>query len=200
MHSLERKLGSIENLFHIIHDFGGMIDVNIARLEGEIVTNIVRQALDLLQTRHPMLRVGIVELPNGAYFSSQGIKKIPLRTITKTYENQWLDIFEEELHQKFSEDFTPLCRITLLSSTPCNGISEIVLTFHHAITDGLSCMSFIDELLFYYQKIAAGEKISHVNKLPFLAPIEQTLDRSFVNLNKIEKPENKNIKELRLPK
>ena len=77
MHSLERKLGSIENLFHIIHDFGGMIDVNIARLEGEIVTNIVRQALDLLQTRHPMLRVGIVELPNGAYFSSQGIKKNP---------------------------------------------------------------------------------------------------------------------------
>lgn len=200
MHSLERKLGSIENLFHIIHDFGGMIDVNIARLEGEIVTNIVRQALDLLQTRHPMLRVGIVELPNGAYFSSQGIKKIPLRTITKTNENQWLDIFEEELHQKFSEDFTPLCRITLLSSSPSNGISEIVLTFHHAITDGLSCMSFIDELLFYYQKIAAGEKISHVNKLPFLAPIEQTLDRSFVNLNKIEKPENKNIKELRLPK
>lgn len=200
MHSLERKLGSIENLFHIFHDFGGMIDVNVARLEGEIVTNILRQALDLLQTRHPMLRVGIIELPDGAYFSSQGIKKIPLRTITKTSENQWLEIFEEELHQKFSDDFAPLCRITLLSSSLSNGISEIFATFHHAITDGLSCMSFMDELFFYYQKIVAGEKISHVNQLPFLAPIEQTLDRSFVNLNKIEKSESENVKELPLPK
>ena len=44
MHSVERKLGLIENLFHIIHDLGGMIDVNIARIEGEIETHILRKA------------------------------------------------------------------------------------------------------------------------------------------------------------
>ncbi|WP_293068005.1 hypothetical protein [Okeania sp. SIO2B3] len=71
MDSVERKLGLIENLFHIIHDFGGMIDVNVARIEGEIETNILRKALDLLQKRHPMLRVRIIELSDGAYFSSQ---------------------------------------------------------------------------------------------------------------------------------
>ncbi len=200
MHSVERKLGLIENLFHIIHDLGGMIDVNIARIEGEIETNILRKALDLLQNRHPMLRVRIIELADGAYFSSQEIKKIPLRTITKTIENQWLEIAEEELHQKFSDEFTPLCRITLLKSSLSNGISEIVATFHHAITDGLSCMNFIDELLFYYQKIAAKEKISDAIALPFFSPIEQTLDQSFIDLNNIQKPESESVKKPPVPK
>ena len=200
MYSVERKLGLIENLFHIIHDIGGMIDVNIARIEGDIETNILRKALDLLQNRHPMLRVRIIELADCAYFSSQEIKKIPLRTITKTNENQWLEIAEEELHQKFSDEFTPLCRITLLKSSLSNGISEIVATFHHAITDGLSCMNFIDELLFYYQKIAAGEKITEAIALPYFSPIEQTLAPSFVDLNDIEKSESKNLQEPPVPK
>ena len=200
MYSVERKLGLIENLFHIIHDLGGMIDVNIARIEGEIETKFLRKALDLLQNRHPMLRVRIIDLADGAYFSSQEIKKIPLRTITKTNENQWLEIAEEELHQKFSTEFTPLCRITLLKSSLSHGMSEIVATFHHAITDGLSCMNFIDELLFYYQKIAAGEEISNGFALPLFPPIEQTLDRCLVDRQETPKLDSKNLKEPLVPK
>ncbi|MGK7939073.1 MAG: hypothetical protein AB4062_02725 [Crocosphaera sp.] len=51
MSLVERKLGSVENLFHIIHELGGMIDVNIVRLEGDIQPNILQQALLLLQNR-----------------------------------------------------------------------------------------------------------------------------------------------------
>ncbi|WP_293068008.1 hypothetical protein [Okeania sp. SIO2B3] len=93
-----------------------------------------------------------------------------------------------------------MCRITLLKSSLSNGINEIIATFHHDITDGLSCMNFIDELLFYYQKIAAGEKIPNEIVLPFFSPIEQTLDRSFVDVNFRQKLESKNVKEPPVPK
>ena len=62
MSSVERKLGSIENLFHIIQEFGGMIDVNIARIEGNVQPDILQKTLLLLQNRYPLLRVHIIEL------------------------------------------------------------------------------------------------------------------------------------------
>ncbi len=181
MSSVKRKLGSVENLFHIIHELGGMIDVNVARIEGDIKPNILQKALLLLQNRYPLLRVRIIDLEDGTYFSSENIQKIPLQVMTKTDENQWLEIAESELHQKFSQDFHPLCRITLLKSPFRDGISEIIATFHHAISDGLSCMNFIDNLLIYYQKIVGKEEISDSIILDFPPPIEKNLDRNLVN-------------------
>ncbi|MGK7880289.1 MAG: condensation domain-containing protein, partial [Crocosphaera sp.] len=199
MSSVARKLGSVENLFHIIHEFGGMIDVNVARIEGDIQPNILEKALLLLQNRYPLLRVRIIDLEDGAYFISENIQKIPLQVITKTDENQWLEIAESELHKKFSQDFHPLCRITLLKSSLRDGISEIIATFHHGITDGLSCMNFIDNLLIYYQKIVSQEKISNSFSLTFPAPIEQNLDRNLVNYNQVKETKTEDSSDTLVP-
>ncbi|MEL4896855.1 condensation domain-containing protein [Crocosphaera sp. Alani8] len=192
MSSLERKLGSVENLFHVIHDFGGMIDVNIARIEGDVQPHVLQKALLLLQKRYPLLRVRIIDLEDGYYFSSENIQKIPLRVITKTDENQWLEVAESELHQKFSQDFHPLCRIILLKSSLRDGLSEIIATFHHSITDGLSCMNFIDNLLIYYHKIVSQEEIYNPTSLDFPPPIEQKLNRNLVNCSQTEDTKNEN--------
>ncbi|MDJ0660398.1 MAG: condensation domain-containing protein [Crocosphaera sp.] len=199
MSSVARKLGSVENLFHIIHELGGMIDVNIVRLEGDIQPDILQKALLLLQNRHPLLRVRIIDLEDGAYFSSENIQKIPLQVMTKTDENQWLEIAESELHKKFSQEFHPLCRITLLKSSLRDGMSEIIATFHHAITDGLSCMNFIDNLLIYYQKIVNQEEISNNISLVFPTPIEQNLDRNLANSNQIKDTKNEDLSDTLVP-
>ncbi len=188
MLSVERKLGSVENLFHIIHELGGMIDVNIARIEGNVQPNILQKALLLLQHRYPLLRVNIIDLKDGAYFSSENIQRIPLQVITKTDESQWLQIAESELHKRFSIPFHPLCRITLLKSSLRDGISEIIVTFHHAISDGVSCLTFLDNLLIYYQKIVSQEEIDNSISLAFPAPIEESIDRERVNYNQTKEP------------
>ncbi|MEG4490672.1 phthiocerol/phthiodiolone dimycocerosyl transferase family protein [Microcoleus sp. D3_18_C4] len=46
------------------------------------------------------------------------------------------------------------------------------MTFHHGIVDGISCMRFIDDLLFYYQNNQEGENIFPVESLEFIPPIE----------------------------
>jgi len=139
MDNLNRKLGLVENLFHILHDLGAMIDVNVARIEGALTPNILQQALDLVQKRHPMLQVHIVNSADGAYFEFQGTCKILLHVIDKQHENQWIEVAEDELHRKLSDSLEPLCRVTFLRSFKSDDYSEIIATFHHAITDGLSC-------------------------------------------------------------
>ena len=198
MNSLNRKLGLIENLFEILHDLGAMIDVNVARIEGLLTPDILRQALNLVQKRHPMLQVHLIELADGLYFESEGTQEIPLSVIDKQYENQGIEIAEDELHQKFSEGLAPLCRVTFLRSSTSNGISEIIATFHHAITDGMSCMRFFDDLLSYCQKIAAGDDIGQVVTMQLLPPLEKLLE-SRLTKNNLEEAQDKPSQEIQPP-
>jgi NRPS condensation-like uncharacterized protein len=195
-----RKLGLLENLFEILHDLGAMIDVNIARIEGPLTPEIFQQALDLVQKRHPMLQVHIVELADGFYFRAEGTSKIPLRVIDKQHENQGIEIAEDELHQKFPGGLAPLCRVTFLRSSTSNGSSEIIATFHHAITDGMSCMRFFDDLLSYCQKIAAGDYIGEVVTMQPLPPLEKLLESRLTSKNNIEEAHEKPSQEIQPPK
>ncbi|MDM9384968.1 condensation domain-containing protein [Chlorogloeopsis sp. ULAP01] len=200
MNSLNRKLGLVENLFKILNDLGSMIDVNVARIEGQLTPDILQQALNLVQKRHPMLQVHIVESSDGAYFNSEGTSKIPLHIINKQDENQWLEIAEDELHKKFSASMEPLCRVTFLPSSTSNGTSEIIATFHHAVTDGMSCMRFFDDLLSYCQQITDGEDIDTVVTMELLLPLEKMLANNLPSHNQAEEAQEKSHRENHSPK
>ena len=200
MNHLTRKLGLVENLFEILHDLGGMIDVNFARIEGSLTPDILRQALNLVQKRHPMLQVHLIELADGLYFESEGTQEIPLRVIDKQYENQGIEIAEDELHKKFSGGLAPLCRVTFLHSSTSNSVSEIIATFHHAITDGMSCMRFFDDLLSYCQQIAAGDRIAEVITMQLLPPLETLLASHLSRNNNVEETQEQSSQEIQPPK
>ncbi|RUR86967.1 condensation domain-containing protein [Chlorogloeopsis fritschii PCC 9212] len=199
MNSLNRKLGLVENLFKILHDLGSMIDVNVGRIEGQLAPDILRQALNLVQKRHPMLQVHIVESSDGACFRSEGTSDIPLHIINKQDENQWLEIAEDELHKKFSGSMEPLCRVTFLHSSISNDISEIIATFHHAVTDGMSCMRFFDDLLSYCQQITDGEDIATVVTMELLPPLEKMLAKHLTHHNQVEEAQDKSYQTNHLP-
>jgi len=172
MKSLSRKLGLVEMWMALGHDVGGGLIVNVVYLEGILTPDIVQQALKLVQQRHPMLQVYIVESEDGLYFQSTGITEIPVKVIYKQDENEAIKIAEKELHTKFIPGKNPLCRLTLLYSHQHQNTCEIIIAFHHGIVDGISCMRFIDDLLFYYQEINEGENISQVESLEFIPSIE----------------------------
>ncbi len=186
MKSFSRKLGLVEKWMALGHDVGGGLIVNVVYMEGILTPDIVKQALKLAQQRHPMLQVYIVESDDGLYFQSKGITEIPLQVIYKKEENEAIKIAEKELHTKFTKGKNPLCRLTLLYSHQHENTCEIILTFHHGIVDGISCMRFIDDLLFYYQQIHNGEDISKVEPLDFLAPIENLINYNILTPNQIE--------------
>lgn len=182
MVNFSRKLGLVENLFATLHTMGAMLYVNVASIQGSISLDMLRSAIDLLQKRHPLLQVCLQELEDGFFFvDSTGL--IPLRAIERQHEQQWLKIAEDELQQKFSGEFEPLCRITLLQSSTQPYNNELIVTFHHAIADGISALHFIHELLSYYQQFVEGIPIPEVDTLPLLPPLEQLLQQSLAETN-----------------
>ena len=183
MKSLSRKLGFVEMWMALGHDVGGGLIVNVVYLEGILTPEVVQQALKLVQQRHPMLQVYIVESEDGLYFQSTGITEIPVQFIYKQDENEAIKIAEKELHTKFTPGKNPLCRLTILYSHQHQNTCEMIITFHHGIVDGISCMRFIDDLLFYHQQINEGENISQVESLEFIPPIETLVNYNIPSQN-----------------
>lgn len=175
MVNFRRKLGLVENLFATLHSMGAMIYVNIASIQGVISLDVLRSAIDLLQKRHPLLQVHLQESDDGVFFCTDGTLRIPLTAIERQHEQQWLEIAEGELLQKFSGEFDPLCRITLLQTCEQSGQNELIVTFHHAIADGISALHFVHELLSYYQQLVEERPISPIDSLPLMPPLEQLL-------------------------
>ena len=177
MVNFSRKLGLVENLFATLHSMGAMIHVNIASIQGMISFDVFRAAIDLLQKRHPLLQVHLQESDGGVFFCADGTLRIPLTVIERQHEQQWLEIAEGELLQKFSGEFDPLCRITLLQTSEQSAWNELIVTFHHAISDGISAIHFVHELLSYYQQLVEGIPISPIDSLPLLPSLEQLLQK-----------------------
>lgn len=183
MVNFSRRLGLVEHLFATLHSMGAMLYVNIARIQGILSLDVLRAAIDLLQKRHPLLQVHLQESDDGFYFCADGTLAIPLRTIARQHEQQWLEIAEDEMLQKFSGEFEPLCRITLLKTSEKVGSNELIVTFHHAIADGISVLHFMHELLSYYQQLVEGIPISPMDTLPMLPPLDQLLETCLSEAN-----------------
>jgi len=198
MSYLTRKLGVIENVFNSLHNLGGMIYVNVARIEGEIKPEILQEALNLLQKRHPLLQVHLVELEDGSYFCSEGTTTIPLQIIKKSRENLWLEVAKNELNQKINSEKNPACRVTLLQASASSIYNEIIASFNHGISDGLSCINFFQELLYFYQQISEGQNASDLTAMEFLQPLEKIVNPSYAPKNNIQelapKPAPKRVK------
>lgn len=56
---IERKLGITEKLIYLIDKVCSYNFVMQAQIGGELKENILRQALDLIQERHPLLKMCI---------------------------------------------------------------------------------------------------------------------------------------------
>ncbi|MBE9030499.1 hypothetical protein IQ266_12230 [filamentous cyanobacterium LEGE 11480] len=69
MVNFSRKLGLVERLFATLHSMGGMLYVNVARIQGPIVVDALRSAIDGLQKQHPFLQVHLQENEAGFFFA-----------------------------------------------------------------------------------------------------------------------------------
>ncbi|MER3588550.1 MAG: alcohol acetyltransferase, partial [Mastigocladus sp. ERB_26_1] len=172
----DRKLSPLEQVIEIVNRRAGAYNiVTICRINGLLSEEVIRQALELLQARHPRLNSRIVNKLNGLRFET-GYIQIPLRVVTKQHPQQWQEVVWEELNQK-TESHKSLMRVVLVHLKNENNINYLITTIHHAIADGISCIKLHSELLKYCQKIISSEPIEVVS-LPALPPIKKLLPDS----------------------
>ena len=71
----------------------------------------------------------------------------------------WKPAAKSALRQRFDDDGEPLWRVTWLRGDACG---QLMLTFHHAVADGLSAMALVQQL---FQFLAAGLNAGNATEL-----------------------------------
>ncbi len=173
-----RKLVPFEQAMEIIHRHAGSNTImTISRIKGSLGEEIVRQALDLIQCRHPRLNSRIVGSLDSLRFETEGTPKIPLRVVNKFHNEQWQEVVEEEMNEKFDSS-QYLLRTTLVQVESEKSTSYLLTTVDHAIADGLSSIQLHSEVLTYCKTLASGEQVTQVASLPELQPVEELVPES----------------------
>ncbi|MCC5667133.1 condensation domain-containing protein [Nostoc sp. CHAB 5784] len=145
-----------------------------ATINGSFTIELLTEALAWLQLRHSRLRVKIViNNQNQPQFSLENVPPIPLRVIERQGEEHWCWEMIEELRQPLSWNKEPLLRVLLLHSPD---ISNLIITFHHCIGDGLSGAYLIRDILQFI-----GEPDSPRELLPDLPPVDEIIPNATKN-------------------
>lgn len=142
-----RPLGAGEQIFWL-HDQAHPLHFALtAQIKGQFTVHQLQQALNLVQQRHPLLRVRIAldEAEHPWFFEHSAC--IPLRVVQRQSEQDWQREVEQEIATPFVWSQAPLVRVVLVHSSDGAEISELIVTCHHSIADGISATYLIRDIL-----------------------------------------------------
>jgi hypothetical protein len=179
---VRRPLSPLERWYWIADQVSPLNVIARARVHGHLPVPLLRQALDHLQARHPLLRVAIATGPGGANprFVPRDTR-IPLREVrlagsVADADDRWVrEINERELADRIDWRAGPLCRAVVVTAAAAGegregAVHDLVLTLPHCVADGTTVLSLIRDWL----DAAAGENRDGAHALP---SIEELLPR-----------------------
>jgi|GEM_PF-6303957 len=144
--TIERKLGGLERYHLMLQNFLHTNVVVHARVAGHITEDMLRRSLDLLQKRHPLMRVRIDRRRLGSRFRSGNVPAIPLSVMTLPEESLYT-VAENELNSPLPIGRGPLLRCVL--AVHGNDRSTILITYSHTIGDGMAGAGMMRDLMVF---------------------------------------------------
>jgi hypothetical protein len=141
---LLRPLGAFEELFCLFDQHFPTNGAFAAEIAGHTTVQEWRDALDVVQQRHPLLSACIDTTFNRVpHFRHVAGQRIPLRLVTSP-NARWQREIAEEVNEPFTPDQAPLFRAVLLHhETHC----IFILSSHHAVCDGSSRIFLLRDIL-----------------------------------------------------
>jgi len=172
-----RKVSSLERIFY---RSPYAIITMIARIKGNISENLLKDALNKVQQRHMNLRVRIYEdEEHDLWFTSEGVKEIPIEIITRESDEHWIDIYHNASQIPFDFEERPVIRFILVQSPE---ISELIILCHHIICDGISLAYLVRDIMMHL-----GDPVREVEVLPDPLPVDIDNFPRDVSINVITK-------------
>ncbi|TVP60894.1 MAG: alcohol acetyltransferase [Nodularia sp. (in: Bacteria)] len=173
----DRDLGCIEQAMEKLNSRAKTWNiVTISRIKGPLRAEILRQALDIIQLRHPKLNSRIIRSRTRLCFQTEGTAKIPLRVVKKFVHEQWQEAVQEEMNQAIDSSKC-LMRVVLVHCQSNSNENYLITTGHHAVGDALSSIRLHSEILTYCQQIVSGKLINPVSSLLPLPPVEELIPK-----------------------
>lgn len=108
---------------------------------------IMKQALQSLQNRHPLLKAKIDKRAKHYYFSPTNFSGFEFNLVLEFKEKDWIITIENELMRSFNLSSGPLFSIHYFYSAIKEGESSLVASFHHSIMDATGAINLLGELL-----------------------------------------------------
>ncbi len=146
----------------------------VAQGVGDLEVEILQQALAHVQRQHYYLNVSLDLTAKPTFVAHAGLP-IPLRVITDADHKRWLAEAERELNTKFDLARGPLVRGAALTHA---GEWEVIVTFMHLISDGVSGIQFVQEVITIYGQLAQGIALESTAPQDTAVPGEQYFPRN----------------------
>jgi len=129
--------------------------VMMARIKGYVDPEMLQSTVEKLRVRHAFLavRVRLAE-DDSAVYDTRDVPALPVRSIVRTSDSQWLDVALEEYRTSFPIETGPLIRFILVHS---QDLSELIICGHHAVCDGISLSFLIRDILSHLS--ASGREV-----------------------------------------
>ncbi len=165
--SIDRPLGSTENLYWLLDKLYCLNFVVFAEVEGRLDADKLAAALAIVQAENPLLRARIATVRAQRWFKAVQQASAPLHPQVLKLA-RWRQEIERQLHVPFDTAHAPLARFLWFKGPGHKSV--LAMTYHHAIADGRSGAAVLLDVL----RRAVGEVQPAVHKPA--QPSSQSLD------------------------
>jgi NRPS condensation-like uncharacterized protein len=164
---MKRKLFFLERVLYGdgTAPFNGVFALKII---GALKAERLIDALERVQAKQALLRARVETDEKGMHWfvEHEGTPPIPLRTIVRRADGDWITESRRELATAFDTGKGPLLRVVWLNG---GEVSELILAFHHCLCDGGSALALMRDILLLLDKegadIGEGEAWVTMNEL-----------------------------------
>jgi hypothetical protein len=142
---IRRKLMMVERIMYVDPQTP-LNCVFTARINGELLEQNFKTALEKIQQKHALLRV-VIDSKSEKYpffIEEKEIAPIPLRIVERKTDQDWLTESQKEWKILFEEEKTPLARVVWVRG---QDVSEVFWAIPHCISDGTTGVTLMKELL-----------------------------------------------------
>ena len=178
---MKRELGTFERALMIADEHAPCHRVSVLRLEGAPPSQIVRNALKVLQDHHPFLSVSLLVEQGHSYFINLVDPVLPFHVLPRWNDSHWVDIAEVELGNRINTSMGPLFRCTYLYDAT-HEHAEIILTIHLTIADSASTARLMHEFLNVCASMRDEKTVPVSGQAPLAAAAETRFPSTFRGL------------------
>lgn len=138
-----RALGLRERCLYRYSVRNPLLFVLVAEFDEALDAHLVGDALHAVQCRHPLLSAHVKGDPDTGFYRADPVAPIGLKFLRDAGPD-WQAVAAEELTRPFDPADAPLMRATLVTQGKS---STLLLTFDHVISDGISSVLVLNDLL-----------------------------------------------------
>ncbi len=163
-----RKMGNAERAQTLVNEFSSMAAVGVLRLRRLPSPEIIQQALNQLQKRHPALQMRIAQ--QGGDFIFETVADCPpisVELVEDAGDEEWLSVVQTAVNQQIPNQ-APLLRAVCLQLADTPHTTDLILIFHHGMMDAFSGVNLFEELL----RLLSSDTSFEPTALPHLPPCE----------------------------